>query len=66
VQITDNWRKSTKSPDMQNCAEVRRNPENDRIEIRNSKAPLAGTASFTDSEWIAFTDGVEAGEFEIE
>ena len=64
MKITEEWRKSSKSPDMGNCVEVRRAPDG-RVELRNSKAPEAGTASFTDSEWAAFTGGVQLGEFEL-
>jgi hypothetical protein len=34
------------------------------VEVRNSAAPDAGTATFTRSEWRAFAAGIAAGEFE--
>lgn len=38
---------------------------NDTIEVRNSKNPDAGTATFTKSEWTAFIGGVKDNEFEV-
>lgn len=65
VQITNEWRKSTKSLNNPDCVEVRRSPESGLIEVRNSNSPEAGSVSFNDREWLAFTGGVEAGEFEV-
>jgi hypothetical protein len=62
--LTNEWRKSSRSGDAGNCAEVRRN--GDRIEVRNSKAPEAGTATFTPDEWRAFLGGAADGEFSID
>jgi hypothetical protein len=62
--ITETWRKSTKSgPYSDNCAEVRK--VGNQIQIRNSKNPDAGTALFTEDEWIAFIGGVKDNEFEL-
>ena len=62
--ITETWRKSTKSgPYSDNCVEVRL--VDNTIELRNSKNPEAGTATFTKSEWTAFTSGVMNNEFEV-
>jgi len=62
MDITREWRKSTKCGSAPDCAEVAL--IGDRIHVRNSKAPDAGTATFTRSEWRAFVAGVAAGEFE--
>jgi hypothetical protein len=34
------------------------------IEVRNSKAPAAGTVRFTTEEWDSFLDGAKKGEFD--
>jgi len=62
MMIDGTWRKSTKCGSAPDCAEVRM--IDGRIEIRNSKAPEDGTATFTPSEWRAFVAGASAGEFE--
>lgn len=62
MDITSEWRKSTKCGSAPDCAEVR--TAGDLIEVRNSAAPDAGTARFTRSEWRAFAAGIAAGEFE--
>lgn len=73
------WRTSTKCGSAPDCAEVRWRRaagcessncaeiaiDDDVIEIRNSSARDAGTASFTRSEWAAFIGGVKAGEFDV-
>lgn len=64
MRITEEWRKSSKSPDFANCVEVR-HPAGGLIEVRNSKRPDAGSVVFTANEWEAFTAGVKAEEFEI-
>lgn len=62
--ITATWRKSTKSgPYSDNCVEVRM--ADNVIEVRNSKRPDAGTATFDREEWLAFTEGVKNREFEV-
>ena len=65
MQITNEWRKTTKSPEAQNCVEVRREPVTDEIEIRNSNRREQGTVFFTPDEFAAFTAGVKDGEFEL-
>lgn len=72
------WRKSTKCGNAPDCAEVRWRKSSssadgdcaevaigDVIEIRNSNARDAGTATFTPSEWTAFVEGVKTGEFDL-
>jgi hypothetical protein len=63
------WRKSSASTaDGNNCVEVRMvrasalSPS--KFEVRNSKAPLGCTLTFTPDEWAAFLEGVKAGEFD--
>jgi hypothetical protein len=65
MQIGNEWRKSSKSDQLNNCVEVRRAPQIGDIEVRNSKRPADGSVYFTDAEWLAFTDGVKADEFEV-
>lgn len=61
--ITGEWRKPLRSGSEGNCAEIREH--GGRIEIRNSKAPEAGTASFTPGEWRALVASTKDGEFDI-
>jgi hypothetical protein len=78
--IDGTWRKSTKCGNAPDCAEVRWRKasrcgtegacaevaiDQDMIEIRNSSAPDAGTATFLRSEWAAFIGGVKDGEFDV-
>jgi len=44
------------------CVEARRYAG--LIEVRNSKAPDAGTVRFTSEEWDSFLDGARKGEFD--
>jgi hypothetical protein len=62
MDITSEWRRSTKCGSAPDCAEVRM--VDGLVEVRNSAAPDAGTATFTRSEWRAFVAGIAAGEFE--
>lgn len=56
------WVKSSRSqPTTNDCVEVAR--QGDRLLVRD----IAGdTVSYTESEWRAFTDGVQAGELRWE
>jgi hypothetical protein len=54
------WRKSTKCTSG-TCVEVAR--VGDQYLIRDSKRPEATPLSFTEDEWTAFVQGVDAGEF---
>lgn len=65
MRITEEWRKSSKSPDFNNCVEVRHYGSSTDVEVRNSKRPEVGSVVFTAGEWEAFTAGVKAEEFEI-
>lgn len=62
TDLTSQWSKSAKCGSAPDCAEVAL--IDDRIHVRNSKAPDAGTATFTRPEWRAFMAGAAAGEFE--
>lgn len=54
------WRKSTRCGNA-TCVEVAKVA--DQYLIRDSKRPDAATLSFTEEEWVAFVEGVAAGEF---
>ena len=56
------WRKSSFSGDTPNCVEVAELP-NGSVLVRNSNDPDGPYLHFTGSEWDAFADGAEAGEF---
>ena len=45
------------------CVAVAIKPEG--VAVRNSNDPSKNTVFFTNEEWIAFLQGVHAGEFEI-
>ncbi|MEU4314854.1 DUF397 domain-containing protein [Nocardia sp. NPDC024068] len=59
-----NWRKSSFT-NPETCVEVARTPDGNFL-VRNSNAPDAGTAEFTNAEWDAFIRGVKNGEFDPE
>ncbi|MCW6008245.1 DUF397 domain-containing protein [Micromonospora sp. CPCC 205371] len=44
------------------CVEARRHEGH--VEVRNSKAPEAGTVRFTTEEWDSFLYGAKRGEFD--
>ena len=44
-----------------NCVEVAR--DGDQYLIRDSKRPEVAPLAFTKDEWVAFVEGVNAGEF---
>jgi len=54
------WRKSSRCGSS-TCVEVAK--VDDQYLIRDSKNPEAAALAFTEAEWIAFTEGVTAGEF---
>jgi hypothetical protein len=54
------WRKSSRCANA-TCVEVAK-VANEYL-IRDSKNPQAAALRFTEEEWIAFVEGVTAGEF---
>lgn len=54
------WRKSSRCG-SQTCVEVAK--VDGRFLVRDSKNPDGTVLSFTEREWAAFVEGVEAGEF---
>lgn len=58
------WRKSSYSSDQGgNCVEVGHLDTGGRA-VRDSKNPTGPALRFTATEWVAFTAGVRAGEFD--
>ncbi|MGA9312660.1 MAG: DUF397 domain-containing protein [Pseudonocardiaceae bacterium] len=57
------WRKSSYSGTAGNCVEVADLGRGVRA-VRDSKDPTASALIFTAGEWIAFTTGIRAGEFD--
>lgn len=62
--IIGGWRRSSfcDHPDA-GCVDVAELPGGGRA-VRDSKDPGGGVLSFTAGEWLAFTKGVRAGEFD--
>lgn len=54
------WRKSTRCGSNA-CVEVAK--VDGQYLVRDSKNPQVAALTFTESEWVAFTEGVVAGEF---
>lgn len=46
-----------------NCVEVV--IDHDDVKVRHSRHGGQGTLVFSHREWVAFTEGVKAGEFEV-
>jgi hypothetical protein len=61
--LSETWAKSGRSNNNGACVEARLNA--DMIEIRDSKDQGGPVLSFTKAEWLAFTGGVEDGDFKI-
>ena len=55
------WRKATASADGA-CVELALLPDGG-IGVRDSKNPAGPVLKFTRTEWLAFRDGLEIGEF---
>ncbi len=58
---TTMWRKSSRCGDSGQCVEVAF--VDDVITVRDSKDPDGPQLRFTRSEWVAFLEGAEQGEF---
>ena len=56
------WKKSSRSGAGNNCVEVA--DLDDGRAVRDSKDPTGPALMFTAAEWVAFTAGVRAGEFD--
>ncbi|GIJ24639.1 DUF397 domain-containing protein [Micromonospora sp. DT48] len=53
------WRTSSRSGSNGQCVEVR--DRGTAIDVRDSKAPTAGTLSFDSVTWATFITGIKAG-----
>ncbi|MFI6824009.1 DUF397 domain-containing protein [Micromonospora sp. NPDC050187] len=53
------WRTSSRSGSNGQCVEVR--DRGVEVDVRDSKAPAAGTLSFIPAAWTAFTATLKAG-----
>lgn len=53
------WRKSSRSPNEQNCVEVPR--VRHHVAVRDSKSPASGPLIFDLDAWAAFTSAVKSG-----
>jgi hypothetical protein len=58
------WRKSTYSANGSTCVEVARNLPG-IVAVRDSKDSGGPVLAFTPAEWVAFTAGLRAGEFDL-
>jgi hypothetical protein len=56
------WRKSSRSSHQGQCVEMA--DLNGHRVVRDSKNPTGPALTFTAAEWVAFTAGVRAGEFD--
>ena len=59
------WVKASMSFSNGNCVEVGRLPDG-QVAVRNSRFPGVELPPFTREEWLAFTAGVRAGEFDLD
>jgi len=60
ANVSAGWRKSSRS-ESGSCVEVRIGA--DEVQVRSSRSPHGPIIAFTLTEWQAFLDGVELGEF---
>ena len=60
----EQWRKSSYSGAENACVEVADLPDGGGRAVRDSKNPTGPALMFTAAEWVAFTAGVRAGEFD--
>ena len=51
------WRTSSRSGSNGQCVEVR--DRGAQVDVRDSKAPTAGTLGFAPAAWTAFTDNLK-------
>ncbi|MDX6396178.1 MAG: hypothetical protein QOJ73_7241 [Streptosporangiaceae bacterium] len=59
------WRKSSwSSGNGGTCVEVARNLPG-AVAVRDSKDPEGPKLTFTPDEWVAFTAGIRAGQFDL-
>ncbi|MFY1661181.1 DUF397 domain-containing protein [Micromonospora sp. WMMD1274] len=56
------WRKSTRSGSSGNCVEVAAPAQ--VVMVRDSKQRQGPVLSFSPGEWVAFIQGIKAGNFE--
>jgi hypothetical protein len=56
------WRRSSRCGST-TCVEVAK--VDDQYLVRDSKNPDTAALSFTSEEWVAFVQGVQAGEFQF-
>lgn len=61
------WKKSSFSNGNggNNCVEVAKSADG-RVLVRDSKAPIGCTLTFTAAEWMAFVRGVRNREFDVQ
>jgi hypothetical protein len=57
-----NWRKSSRSGNVQNCVELARPDEGARV--RDSKVPGRGVITLTPEGWASFLSAVKGGKFD--
>lgn len=60
---SQSWRKAAACGDA-GCVEVA--VGDDWVAVRDSKAPRQGPLVFTRSEWLAFSDGLKDGQFDVD
>lgn len=64
MPLDKNWRTSTRSGTNGQCVEVRQ-PDGERIQVRDSKDRAGAVLSFGSGEWAAFVASIKNGEFDL-